>query len=236
MATGKIPIIHTDGMEKWYLTDGITENDVVAAYQFIYRPSVEDALVNINDATKYTLTKNDIDYGYTSGLIIPQSQNSYLNNTDFNSVLLDIDRFSAIYGMTRDNENFNACGIHLSGSKWFGISNHMKSGTQAGLYVHGGNNWMFCNTTYNVRKCNLGINFGWHTGDCRIYINGTNQPLATPNSYPYANRYCTFGYQAGDLGAVMTMRVPALVFYRRALSPEQHAAIAKNIAILGSSL
>ena len=239
MASGKIKMIHTDGMEKWYLTDGITENDVIAAYQFIYRPSVEDALVNINDGTKYTLTSNAIYFGYTSGLVMP-SQNSYLTNSTLNSYLADGGdssmSFSAIYGMTRDNENFNACGIHINDRRWFGNSYTMKSGNQAGIFYSINAGWKVVTGTYLSRKSILGVDFTNDSNTAKVYVDGVSYPLANASNQPYRNRWCTFGYQAGDLGNVMLIRVPALVFYRRIISPEQHAAIAKNIADLGRVL
>lgn len=62
----------------WYLCDGITEYNVLAAYKFIRRTDELAALKNINEKTEYILTKNSdsITWNTDTGIYIPSGATS----------------------------------------------------------------------------------------------------------------------------------------------------------------
>jgi hypothetical protein len=54
----------------WYLTDTVGESDVIAAYKFTNRLTQAEALENVNDGTKYTLTVSNCTWSSDTGFYI----------------------------------------------------------------------------------------------------------------------------------------------------------------------
>lgn len=228
MATGKIPVYHPEGLAKWYLASGLTESDVIAAYQFAYASSQTDALKNINSGTTYTLSKGSyVRWGKTSGMMFAgASSNVYLSNSTLSGMASSIK--SCVYGFRQIMfDNGNAVGMYISDSRWLGHSSHLTSGTQSGFIIGGGSGWK--SNSFRIQTGILGGNFE----DSQIYLNGVKQTMNTINA-PYGRNHDVMTYQAGDLGAACGLICPALVLYNKALTDAQHEEIAVNIARLGA--
>ena len=66
---------------QWYIVNGITEDNVVAAYKFKGAESLNSSLRNVNDGTEYTLSvNNNVTFTPGKGLLFPASTNCYINN------------------------------------------------------------------------------------------------------------------------------------------------------------
>ena len=232
MATGTIQIIQNDKKDKWYLTDGLTESDVVAAYQFVYAPSKEDALVNINEGTKYTLSAgSSARWCYSSGIDFQDGVSSNLNLTNSTLSGLASSIKSAIYGFHWKNWAVgNLISIGLTDNRWLGHSNNLTSGTQWGFLMNGGNGWK--SIGWRCPSGTLGCNFE----ENYIYVNGTKNTAGNSINGPYGRNHAILVYQAGDIGNAAGCVVPALVFYNKALTEAQHMAISRNIVNLGAIL
>jgi hypothetical protein len=68
---------------RWYLVDGITEENVVAAYLFKGADSISDALINVNAIGEYPLiATNQITWTTGNGLFFPKTADQYINNSN----------------------------------------------------------------------------------------------------------------------------------------------------------
>jgi len=228
MATGTIQVIQNDIRDKWYLANGLTENDVIAAYQFAFAPSEADALVNINEGTKYTLRKGSaVRWRYCSGMdFLEANQNVWVDNSTIKSMANNVK--ACVFGFHMKNYAVgNMIGMYLTDSRWLGHNQHLTSGTQWGFVMNGGNGWR--STGWRSQTGILGCNFEANY----IYVDGVKYGTSTINP-PYGRGYGVLTYQAGDLGNASGMICPALVLYNKALTDAQHIEVAKNITDLGA--
>lgn len=222
MATGTIQIIQNDRLDKWYLTDGLTESDVIAAYQFVGKDWV-DSKININDGTKYELSGTNFFATPVSGVIIPPINSNGTATYIDNSTLRGLSNInSCVYSIAGTNMTVGNCpGVWLANSiKWLGI--------------YDGKPYLGTNTTTLgtiKRRGVLGANFT----SSKLYFDGANLTLNTTGS-PYRNNFVIFGRCANDLGNQCGGSCTAMVFYNKELTMTQHKNIATNIANLGGIL
>ena len=234
MASGTIPIAVSDEMEKWYLTDGISESDVIAAYKFINRASWDEAKVNINEGTKYSLTNTLAIWTHCSGLILPPAGNTsgddpYIHNADIANIASSIQ--ACIYqfiSIGRDTTH-DIPGMYLSDTRWLGTTRNFTSSTATAHIVGSSGGWYSSGKIYG-RIGILGANF---TSIPTMYFDGTQVTVSKISSAPYGRRHYLLTDQANDLGGQAGIKCPALVLYNKTLTAAQHAAIAWNISKFG---
>ena len=65
----------------WYLVDGLTEENVVAAYKFKGAATMESALKNVNDGEDYSLGATGVTWTTGKGLFFPATVKCYINNS-----------------------------------------------------------------------------------------------------------------------------------------------------------
>ena len=68
-----------DSLEFWYLSGGVSGDDVIAAYKFIHAESEAKALMNVNPEVYYPLLKVQVRNWYTSD-IQPESFSGFTSN------------------------------------------------------------------------------------------------------------------------------------------------------------
>lgn len=243
-AAGKIkirlyPAMYGYSPRAWWLPDGITEDNVLAAYQFVDRETEADALININDGTKYALAKLSTElWNRETGFYIPGAGGAGLDNDQL-----------------RGQYNSLACAV-------FGYSGAIITGSHA----IGGVEWTY-RRSLELRGLGTGTVYQrttinrTNTGTAPVYVSPTIQPagvlggnwLTTSEMYKdgivvttaegtnynvNTTRASVIG-QAGAAGAsfdVSPFYVTAAVFYKTALSADEHKEVAENIMQLGGIL
>ena len=225
MASGVVQIKKTDIPEKWYLISGISESDVVAAYQFINRASWDEAKVNINEGTKYSLTNTLAIWTHCSGLILPPSSTTSNNSTNPSLTNAASSILSCAYSFSIINpSNSGTPGMYIADTRWLG------SGSSAHI-LGSADGWKTSGKKYGQTGV-LGANF---SSTSKMYFDGTEISLSSASA-PYGRSHGLFTVQANDLGSQSGLKVPAIVLYNKALTADQHAEIAWNIAKLGGLL
>ena len=73
---------HLRNPNRWYLVDGLTEENVVAAYKFKGVATEQEALTNVNEGTAYALSATGVTWTTGKGLYFPATVNCYINNTE----------------------------------------------------------------------------------------------------------------------------------------------------------
>jgi hypothetical protein len=75
--------IAPEGPYRWYLVDGITEENVIAAYHFKGAETQAEALTNVNENGSYPLTiTGSVMWTTGQGLFFPAEIDCYVNNTN----------------------------------------------------------------------------------------------------------------------------------------------------------
>jgi len=219
--------------KKWYLLDGITESNVIAAYQFVDRLDEAEALLNVNDGAEYPLSKvlGTETWSADKGFYIPGTQNAGLTN----SALVNMydNMLSAAFGYTEANAvpttHAYCAGIipnrnrQLNIKSW--VSNTTKRPTMSA----------FSGTSYYVAGslAENGVLAGnWETTPS-MYRNGeslslANSEVATPSS-GYGKVFGQLDYSSVYHSCYIT----ALVIYKVVLNASQHLELSDNIRALG---
>ena len=234
----------------WFLVSGISETDVLAAYQFVGRNSEEAALKNINAGTSYILTKsaNTITWTADKGFYIPATANLGFANADLSALADSLQ--SAAFGYTggyTGTSNWSGSGTSLSDGKSLGLAARIQSTNTGSSYgyvnnpiiarVPGASNGY----SYAGDKHENGVIGGTWNDPLKMYYNGLEASLtvvgSNSNGFRDANKfYGVFGTQVGQTGGHQTNYVTALVFYSVLLSDEQHLELYKNIKSLGGGV
>lgn len=217
----------------WWLPSGITEDQVLAAYQFVGRASEAEALINVNNGTEYALTKS----GAT--VVWNQSTGLYFTGTGdvlTNSALTDQwqDLLSAAFGYSGATDagisggigwrNYRQLQIRALGynstninahtiSRPSTISSPQKAGT---FYTEGilGGNWDSTPILYHNGEVIATTASSTNIGDMNVSnARVLGQYASTSKAF-----YCT-----------------AIAFYKTLLTSEQHLELANNIKALGGA-
>ena len=231
----------------WYLPDGITESNVVAAYKFVGAENETQALTNVNTGTSYVLTKNSVSSGYkpiwdaSNGFLFKNGgwlSNANLENSNIQGVAFG-------YKYTEDiNASKSSVGVSLSvilyTKAWQGSSTYIKCG--AGVY----------SGEYSFRKAAIEYERGVLACNSKtagsyynylisgVYLNG--MPLSVTQHSAKINTnnqvsYVVIGQNPNRTEATtIPAYVTALVFYNVELTASQHAELYENIKALGGGI
>ncbi len=220
----------------WYLVDGITEDNVVAAYRFKGAATLQEALTNINDGTEYVLTATSgITWTTGKGLFFPATIKQYVTNTTLMSLKGTI--LTCAYGYSdMSTEQVTTAGVLLSTSSTpykFLIANH---GTGGDTYYYRPASIPTSSTSKTANYMATRYPNGVLAADWssyKLYYNGLSQSLTSSGApYGYWDNSSVFGTVNSDGHEHGTMCLSALVFYNCTLTDTQHAQLAEQINAL----
>lgn len=234
----------------WYLVSGISESDVLAAYQFVGRNSEEAALKNVNDGTAYILEKSSstITWSADKGFYFPATANIGFSNADLSALYASL--LSAVFGYSggyTGSSNWSGSGTSLADSKSLGLAARIQNSNTGSSYdyinnpiiarVPGNSNGF----SYAGAKHENGVIGGSWSSPLKLYYNGASMSLtvvgSSQNGFRSGNKFHgVFGTQVGQTGSHQTNYVTALAFYSVLLSDEQHLELYKNIKSLGGGI
>ena len=228
---------HLRNPNRWYLVDGITEENVVAAYKFKGVATEQEALTNVNEGTEYALTVTGAGTWTTGkGLFFPATVNCYINNTELvnqaGSIVScafgysDMSTGSVVTAGTVINQYGRFLiakgGLYASSSaKYYktlapnAYGSGASSRQTASVHAEGvlASDWTNLKVWYNgleQSQTTTGVAFtgnGWTSG--RVFTTCTSTSLARG-----------------------TMYLSALVFYNTVLTDTQHVQLANQINAL----
>ena len=224
----------------WYLPTGVSESNVIAAWQFVGRSSEAEALININEGTEYALVKSGVDvvWNSDSGFYIPAGKTVGLNNAVLASAYANI--LSAAFGfsgLSIASGNKHAGGLTPASSRalllrglqydegfvnQFMINNHATSGSP--IYK--------ASTLYD----NGVLAGNWFASDRALYYNGETQSLASGQNAGSASGILLGQPTGTSASNSVPFYVTAFVLYNITLSATQHMDLANNIRGLGGNI
>ena len=227
---------------RWYLVDGLTEENVVAAYKFKGVATEQEALTNVNEGTAYPLTVTGaVTWTTGKGLYFPAVVDCYITNTELTNQHASI--VSCAFGysdMSTGSVVTAGCYLQVnqnSSSKYlvakFGgmfssavYSNHGMSKKGSGYAQH----------TPNVVSSAV-LACDW--SDYKVWRDGVSQSLSlTAGSYNWPGNNSSWTYPrvfttcTNTKLARGTMYLSALVFYNTVLTDAQHVQLANQINAL----
>lgn len=218
--------------KKWYLVDGITESNVIAAYQFVDRLDEAEALLNVNDGTEYPLSKvlGTETWSLGQGFFIPATQNAGLNNTALAGLYANF--LSAAFGFSGGPDSVNSIGPGITPNLTrilelnSYISRHLQKPVMSAYSGSAG--------YVGPSMAENGVLAGNWENPPKMYRDGAALSLTTPgNVYgPGTSRNKVFGQMNGN-ETFASCYVTALVFYNVTLTAAQHLELSDNIHALG---
>lgn len=227
----------------WWLPGGITEDQVLVAYQFVGRRNEEEALLNINNGTTYELTKSgtDVTWSAEQGFYIPGKWNTGLNNSVVNSLTRD-NVYAAAFGYNNGatSGNYlsgglgydNYTGLHLrgmygSGTALYGLNYpciYRKSNSRVYISASAksegvlGGNWSDASASLWRDGAELAVTY-----DSEKWMkDGLNGQTFGQINWANKNQYVAFG-------------MTAAVMFTRMLTAEEHLELAISIKALGGA-
>ncbi len=247
----KIPL-----QNQWYLVDGILEEDVIAAYQFVGRRSSEEALLNINQGQELPLsctTTTNPTWNSATGFYFPNTDangnclldNAALNTTG-NSGLNDILK-SAAFGFNMDASAEKYCGgITFSRKKFLVLSGQYYQDTTRKKLTYPAVAFGDRMKEYRANESNQlrGVLGGvWSGTSSKIFLNGVNKTVTSTeynsgssnaSAVPGQGMNGTIGH-IGETSAenVIPFYMTAVVFYSKVLNAAQHVQLSQKITALG---
>ena len=231
------PGLYGSTPRSWYLVDGITEENVVAAYRFKGVATEQEALTNVNEGTAYALSATGVTWTTGKGLFFPATVNCYINNTELVNQAGSI--VSCAFGYS-DMSTGSVCtaGVALNYAvpyKYF-----------AAKGAYGSSSYVYCNAAIqhpNTTTKSKQIAAS-HTEGClacdwsnrAIWYNGLSQSLSDAGGVAMINGQWTyprvFTTCTNTSFARGTMYLSALVFYNTVLTDAQHVQLANQINAL----
>ena len=233
--------------DKWYLCDGITESDVLAAYKFIKRGAEATALKNMNTAYSYPLAKsgNAIWNNANGFRLEPWSSlhNQQLANNNPTSIIV---KFAAagtngaiiVSGGFPDPCNRRALYIRTPlPSNQVGAQFGYENGTSAAArFIR------VAPTSVYAPAGILGISFSSNTG-AAMWFNGASLSLTAPSSTAavinYVNEMKMIGMRADTPKNTQfdnlnnwkwaSVNIQYIAFYKASLNTTQHGQIYRQI-------
>ena len=225
---------------RWYLVDGITEENVIAAYKFKGVATEQEALTNVNEGTAYPLTvTGSVTWTTGKGLFFPAEVDCYVNNTELVNQHASIVACAFGYSDMSTGSVVTA-GTTLSTEKGLiAKGGHPKtSDYEVAYYKHvvssgdGNGNAKTSGTVYS--EGTLAFNYGANTTS-KLFHDGLSLSLSgawawnNRNSWTPARVFTTCTNTSFARG---TMYLSALVFYNTVLTDAQHVQLANQINAL----
>lgn len=234
------------GGNSWLLTSGVTWDDVVAAYLFTARPDMDARLMNIAPGPSYPLTLSNASLT-DSGLLVTAGNNRGANNNDVNAQPIRAGIIAA--SGIPSSGMMMLCYPHGSVGYGFGLASgaamqYMNSSdTEATRLSRSvpclikSNQYLYADI-YHTDRFRSGVLGGNYNGN--IYVDGVEKSAGEESRQTSAtSRQCGgtyrtigtgwYGYMTGDNANVSSFTCQMAVFYKKALTAEQHADIAAKI-------
>ena len=191
--------------DKWYLTDGINESNVIAAYKFIERSSVNDALRPVNERnTNMVLTRSnssEVTWDSVDGFYI--SWGNYLDNSSLRSAGIN----SLILWYRGGNTINSTHAMPITGnwdvpiSIWLNMPYTVQS--YAYRYTNAvsvgkdnGNGSTARKSSSKYGNAVIGLSYNRSTGNYTLYKNGTKVEMSKITD---SNNYAISGFVAADV-------------------------------------
>lgn len=233
--SGKLPI-----QNSWYLVDGITEADVIGAWQFVDRSSEDAALVAVNDTEQpYVLTKSGaaVTWAANSGFYIPTSTSAGLNNTTlnglYNTVLSAAIGYNgpAVYAASAGV----AGGVMMSQYRYLALMGRYQTNTNGYRPVINASKTSNATRRGPSKAPEAGVlsaTWGASATETALYYDGVSQTHSTAgDGTVLGGGSVTFGQLNTQTPVAFYMT--AAVLYSVALTGEQHTKLAAKIKALG---
>ncbi len=239
---------HLPSDKPWYIVDGITEENVIAAWEFKDADTLAEALTSINKGTTYILTKTDnVTFTTGSGLLFPDSKSEYVYNDAISDIRASIYSCAFRYaGVLTDSYvsggvflgspyATDARALHASSVKY---ENSAIGYYPASTFKANNNGAVVCMGSYHPEGV-LAANYSATANS--IFYNGLNQSLTNKTGHStlnglwgtYANNRWILKVfttsSAGEKYKLSPIRLYALVFYNTPLSDAQHIQLAENM-------
>ena len=228
------PGLYGSTPRSWYLVDGITEENVVAAYKFKGVANEQEALTNINEGTAYPLTVTGaVTWTTGKGLFFPATVNCYINNSELVNQAGSIVACAFGYSDMSTGSVVTA-GVVFIDSKYFiagygnGGSSPLYGPATVGSSSSGGSSgYMIANrSTSGCLACQF---------TNKIWYNGVSQSTSTKTTWVNAKYWGTSAIFRTCAYSDMlrgTMYLSALVFYNTVLTDAQHVQLSNQINAL----
>ena len=230
---------HLRNPNRWYLVDGITEENVVAAYKFKGVATEQEALTNVNEGTEYALTVGGtVTWTTGKGLYFPATVNCYINNTELVNQKGSI--VSCAFGYSdMSTGSVVTAGVALN---W---ANPYKYFAAMGGYENSGTNYYFgtsipqsasVQNAKSMATKNVGGVLACDWSNYKIWYNGLSQSLSNTAYAAISSFHWTyprvFTTCKNTSLACGTIYLSALVFYNTVLTDAQHVQLANQINAL----
>lgn len=238
--TKLMPMIHCTSPRCWWIVTGITDADVIAAWQFVDMASESAALKSIHNGTEYTLSKTGVSvtWNASTGFYIPATNAAGLQQSTISGSPGGI--YSAVFAFTGANNNSSDLAIGgVSPVYGRNLTVRGVGSGQTTYYANGvsinrtaGSNTFKKGSRYESAV--LGGNWGSVATDTKIYINGAKQTLTNADGNMSSNSIWSTGgviIQPSG-GTVGSFYVKAVVLYGTQLTDAQHQELYENINAL----
>ena len=220
------PGLYGSTPRSWYLVDGITEENVVAAYKFKGVATEQEALTNVNEGTAYPLTVTGaVTWTTGKGLYFPATVGCYINNTELVNQAGSI--VSCAFGYSdMSTGSVATAGTVMSDSKFL-------------FAKYGG--WWNSAATYRTHMSPKGYSANvlpsavLASDFSGIWRDGLGMSLTSINVSPSKAGWTTgrvFTTYTSTKLARGTMYLSALVFYNTVLTDAQHVQLSNQINAL----
>lgn len=239
---------HLPSEKPWYIVDGITEENVIAAWEFKDADTLAEALTSINKGTTYILTKTDnVTFTTGSGLLFPDMIHEYVYNDDISDICASIYSCAFRYaGILTDSYVSGGVFLFNSQTKRALHASSVKYEDSAHQYYPAStfksisDGAVICIGSYYPEGV-LAANYSATANS--IFYNGLNQSVTNKtghstlngiwNSYANGRNMSKVFTSASAASSKSIRRSPiqlyALVFYNTPLSDAQHIQLAENM-------
>lgn len=212
--------------DAWYLCDGITEYNVLAAYKFVHQMNESYALKNVNEKTEYILTKNNdnITWHTDTGFYFPGSS-GYTPTGLINQSLLNLGPEIRTVIIKYSDATETSKARILSGG-WKGNSNNynavfesMPYATESYLYKYTNTPGYEIDDSVNkaaasiVQSGIVGVSFKYADKTASLYIDGALTNATKPSGQTQS--------PIGDVGSVIGTKATTHN-YNSARTPNNH--------------
>ena len=217
---------------KWYLLDGITESNVIAAYQFVDQADETAALANINDGTSYLLSKvlGTETWSADKGFYIPGTRNAGLGNASLAGQYANM--LSAAFGYSGANTPSSmGAGIMVHSSRALELATYTNTYTGKPVISAYSGTAAYLAGSFNTN----GVLAGNWANPPLMYHDGAAVSLSQSGNIYASGRGKIFGH-LNEGGTYSSCYITALVFYNVTLSASQHLELSDNIRALGGGI
>lgn len=217
--------------DKWYLPTGVTESQVIAAWQFIGRNSEAEALLSINGNSEYSLLKNNTSILWNSdyGMYFPATHNLQMTSPDLAGNYNQI--YSACFGysgVSTTSGNY-ACGGIILDNKRILVLRGYQGGYINYPCINSSSSSAVAMKSSSITPSGV-IGANW-SSNSQMFLNGQEISLAsTGKTFSHTTGY--IGQFASSATNCVELYITAIAFYNTTLTSTQHLELNENIQSL----